>query len=1171
MPSSPNAAALERYALMPVNEASGTPGISLPLYEGRSGQLAVSVAASYHASGVRVTDVASWLGLGWALNAGGTITRVVRGNPDEKTGGFRQNFANVPRSSDLRLFGGLGKQPTADYYKLDRIAEGQLDYEPDLYTYNIQGRAGCFMLGNDGQYHTAPMAPLDVALGDTSFTITDELGVQYFFGDREYSSSSDLKKGKMIAAWNLSRIVSADKADTVRFEYKPAGLVNYILQQQVSYVSKVEMVLDGKDKSAGFNPQDDTHEIPLIRTHQYAQQLRRIVFKGGRVELVVAPRLDTNGSRLQALHVVSRDGQDTLRTITFHHSYFNPETIGHFDAQNTLRLRLDSVATQAGPEHLPPYAFGYSTVPLPDRLTGPRDYWGYANGRPGIPGPELIPTTLIQSRTYKGLVWVGGGDRRPNPDHAQAGMLNRIRYPAGGEHRFVFEPNTVPEYYLVRNPRQEKQVKASGPTTADALLTAPETLLITTPVSRVLCQVDINFKGWDAEYFGTTKHAYGKIIITDITLGQPAAVLRTWEKYFDQSGSDTTTTVDLEANHTYRLEAQCRGPYVASLNLSYEKTSHTMAWRDAVVGGMRLREQFMRAAPNAAATIKHYYYHAPEQQLSSGYLVNSVPPRFLRNHVVCMRSLGEPGCTSNGSVVCPQPSILNVTYTTVSSNSLGELEGQDQVVAYSAITVVDSASTGETAGKTVSRYSVSEETTMNGAPYPPKVLTSWKRGNLLSRSLYANSAAGDQLLAKTLYEYTDLDTVKIVGLHSMRDAVFTDGTLFTADDRAWPFAYMNTEQYCGWSYLSQTRHYRYQPGDTTRQQLSITRYRYDNLTHQQPTLVETSLADGSWQQTRSRYAADYELVPVLNGIVAPPVMALAELGRIHAVAQLIEQVTTRRTATDTVVTQGALTEYRILTPGVVLPARQLSLQLPAPRHWTDFTPSAVRIGSWIVDSFYRPTMTVDHYDADRQVAELHRVEGNPISYLWDPVARQPVGEIRHAPADRVAYTSFERNVPGTWQYAPNRVVAGGRTGSRAYAPQSPSEYLLRHNIPTGAYTVSCWSTATPTVWADGLVQPIPPPIQQTGPWSWYQIPIQVNHNTVSVSTAVGALLDEVRLLPVGAQMTTYSYDPLRGQTSQTDASGRTTTYEYDALGRLLRTRDDQGQLLTQQQYHYGRP
>ncbi len=53
-----------------------------------------------------------------------------------------------------------------------------------------------------------------------------------------------------------------------------------------------------------------------------------------------------------------------------------------------------------------------------------------------------------------------------------------------------------------------------------------------------------------------------------------------------------------------------------------------------------------------------------------------------------------------------------------------------------------------------------------------------------------------------------------------------------------------------------------------------------------------------------------------------------------------------------------------------------------------------------------------------------------------------------------------------------------------------------------------------------------------------------------------------------ARVTGFTHRPLIGLTSQTDPSGRTVTYEYDALGRLVRTRAEQGRILSQQQYHY---
>ncbi|MDC6364024.1 MULTISPECIES: RHS repeat domain-containing protein [Flavobacteriaceae] len=53
-----------------------------------------------------------------------------------------------------------------------------------------------------------------------------------------------------------------------------------------------------------------------------------------------------------------------------------------------------------------------------------------------------------------------------------------------------------------------------------------------------------------------------------------------------------------------------------------------------------------------------------------------------------------------------------------------------------------------------------------------------------------------------------------------------------------------------------------------------------------------------------------------------------------------------------------------------------------------------------------------------------------------------------------------------------------------------------------------------------------------------------------------------------AMITTYTYDPLIGVTSITDPRGYTSYYEYDDFNRLETVKDEEGNLLTDYQYHY---
>ena len=131
----PNAASLGVYGEVPVGYHTGTPKISIPLHTLEKGDLQLPISLNYHASGIQVAQLSSWVGLGWSLDAGGVITRSVRSGPDEgnaTTDGYYADYGN--------FFNGLPTEP-----ELDMALSGEIDTEPDAYFFNFSGFSGKFI------------------------------------------------------------------------------------------------------------------------------------------------------------------------------------------------------------------------------------------------------------------------------------------------------------------------------------------------------------------------------------------------------------------------------------------------------------------------------------------------------------------------------------------------------------------------------------------------------------------------------------------------------------------------------------------------------------------------------------------------------------------------------------------------------------------------------------------------------------------------------------------------------------------------------------------------------------------------------------------------------------------------------------------------------------------
>lgn len=174
LPPAPNASAIVKQGILNVNRNTGSPNFSIPLLQTGSNKISVSVALSYSSTGIKVDEIASRAGMGWVLNAGGVITRTIRGAQDEIS---ERLEPPAQFGDDCGTFNFM--------YKLTNT-NGAYDAEPDLYNFNMNGHSGSFVYDNAGVPVLIPVMKYIITRGSVedgwSFCITTTDGIKYFFG-----------------------------------------------------------------------------------------------------------------------------------------------------------------------------------------------------------------------------------------------------------------------------------------------------------------------------------------------------------------------------------------------------------------------------------------------------------------------------------------------------------------------------------------------------------------------------------------------------------------------------------------------------------------------------------------------------------------------------------------------------------------------------------------------------------------------------------------------------------------------------------------------------------------------------------------------------------------------------------------------------------------------------
>jgi hypothetical protein len=208
---SPTAAALGKYGEYPVSLYNGSVNIGQDIVTVKSGHLALNVSLSYNASGNKPSDIPGWVGLGFSLNAGGVITRIVKDLPDDHSpGGFYASNTSIQYL--------WSNYPNSEF--IEEYFSGDDDPQSDIYEFNFCGYTGEFIFDWDRNVHFKQKVPFKIeVLGNLDgFRVTTDDGTIYTFDQAEHSQPSPPSIGNFISSWYLTKIKNLS-GDSIVLKY----------------------------------------------------------------------------------------------------------------------------------------------------------------------------------------------------------------------------------------------------------------------------------------------------------------------------------------------------------------------------------------------------------------------------------------------------------------------------------------------------------------------------------------------------------------------------------------------------------------------------------------------------------------------------------------------------------------------------------------------------------------------------------------------------------------------------------------------------------------------------------------------------------------------------------------------------------------------------------------
>ena len=468
LPQSPNVSEFPLYGDIPIDYYTGTMSLSIPIYEIDVDGCKIPIAIIYNATGIKVSQHASNVGLGWVLNCGGIITSDCYGGNDFEcwNDGYVCN----------RFLEGIPDDSLFAYYgKTNMGADiSQMDTRPDVYHYSFCGNYGDMIFPPKELHHPTLIKSdkyLDITYtrDNQTWMIYDGNGNSFHFGNKphvamnasffspptlnceSYLTPED-NPGKggyswdyhSVNAWPLDTITTIN-GRTIVFKYKRESILTPMMPNEEIRIAHIADYgqCDVPTRSNYFS-----HSAANIIQSVPAE----ILFPNGKVTFYSSQRSDIwNGvyfiyndtespSKIDSIIVTNEAGKVIRRAIFYYHYS------GNTSSPNTCRLMLDSI----GGLESQAYKFVYYNQQLPKKNSRQIDMWGYYNKSKAqstwsttwsnnrTEEGTLVPSLIFDNRTFYGR------NRQCNPQTLCNATLKEVIYPTGGRSVFEYEPHSFP-------------------------------------------------------------------------------------------------------------------------------------------------------------------------------------------------------------------------------------------------------------------------------------------------------------------------------------------------------------------------------------------------------------------------------------------------------------------------------------------------------------------------------------------------------------------------------------------------------------------------------------------------------------------------------------------------------------------------------------------------------